>query len=258
MGEPNRPADRPQQQSDAEGDPRESAKSGGDGRSLLRRFGLAIFGAVTALLVRAIGATWRLEQLGSDPRRDPNREHSETAEPGQLAAFFHESLLPAAWYYRDRRYTAAVSRSRDGDLVGATLQALGYAAPARGSSSRGGSAALRGLLRHLDRGTTVSVLVDGPRGPAHVSKPGIIALARMADRPIQPVAFAASPAIRLRSWDRSLIPLPFARVVCAYGEPLPVPQGGEGPPSTEEEEAHARQLDQHLEALARKAEAQLS
>jgi lysophospholipid acyltransferase (LPLAT)-like uncharacterized protein len=145
------------------------------------------------------------------------------APHAHLAALLHESLLVSAWVFRDSGYCVAVSRSRDGSLVSATLRALGYADPARGSSSRGGSAALKGLLRQLAAGRTVAVLVDGPRGPAGVAKPGIAALARHSAAPIQPVALAARPALRLRSWDRSLVPLPFARVVCAYGEPLAPP-----------------------------------
>jgi lysophospholipid acyltransferase (LPLAT)-like uncharacterized protein len=210
-------------------------------RSAVRRLSLWLFGHLTAGLLRLLGATWRIEVIGSDPR-----EAVRGGSP-QLAALFHESMLPCAWFFRGQGYSVAVSRSRDGELIGATLRALGYADPARGSSSRGGSAALRGLLRHLGKGTTTAVLVDGPRGPARVAKTGIIALARLADRPIQPVAFSARPAIRLNSWDRSLIPLPFARVVCAYSDPLEI-----APDTTRDdaiEQAFARKLDEILVSL---------
>jgi lysophospholipid acyltransferase (LPLAT)-like uncharacterized protein len=212
----------------------------------LGRLGLRLFGAITASLLRLLGATWRIETLGQDPRTD--------AAP-QLAALFHESMLPCAFLYRDLGYGVAVSRSRDGDLIGATLRSLGYANPARGSSSRGGSAAMRALLRNLAAQTTVAVLVDGPRGPARVAKTGIIALARIAERPIQPVAFSARPALRLSSWDRSLIPLPFARVVCAYGDPIEVDPQLER--DDRAEQAAARQLDETLRALHHAADAAL-
>jgi len=212
----------------------------------LHRLSLWLFGQLTASLLRLLGATWRIEVLGDDPRRvaDP--------EAAQLASLFHESMLPCAWLYRDRGYSVAVSRSRDGDLIRATLLALGYAEPVRGSSSRGGSAALRGLLRQLAEGTTTAVLVDGPRGPARVAKTGVVSLARMAEHSIQPVAFSARPAIRLKSWDRSLIPLPFARVVCAYGEPISI-----DPETAQDdllEQAAARSLDEALTALHHEAD----
>ncbi|MEM9177323.1 MAG: DUF374 domain-containing protein, partial [Myxococcota bacterium] len=118
--------------------------------------------------------------------------------------------------------------------------------PARGSSSRGGSTALRQMVRLLGEGTTAAVLVDGPRGPARVAKTGIVAIARHAGVPIQPVAFSARPAHRLSSWDRSLLPLPFARVVVVYGEALSVPAdtADDG-----REQSLARQLEQRMVAL---------
>ncbi|MBJ20156.1 MAG: lysophospholipid acyltransferase family protein [bacterium] len=220
-----------------------------DRRGPIGRLSLWLFGCLTSGLLRALGATWRIEVLGSDPRR------ADPLEPTHLAALFHESMLPCAWLYRGCGYSVAVSRSRDGDLIEATLRALGYADPARGSSSRGGSAALRGLLRQLGDETTVAVLVDGPRGPARVAKTGIITLARLAERPIQPVAFSARPALRLKSWDRSLIPLPFARVVCAYGQPLRA--DSETAQDDSGEQALARRLDEVLVALHHEADGRL-
>ena len=105
----------------------------------------------------------------------------------------------------------------------------------------------------IESGTTVSVLVDGPRGPARVSKTGIIALARLTGLPIQPVAFSARPAIRLKSWDQSLVPLPFARVVCAFGEPLIVDDAGD----ESQERNAARELDRRLGALHHEADQML-
>lgn len=215
-----------------------------------RRLGLALFGWLTGALLRLLGATWRVEIRGTDPRTLP----IPTAPPGApprpvLAALLHESLVVAAWLFRDLGYCVAVSQSRDGSLVASTLEALGYAEPARGSSSRGGSAAFLALLRQLELGTTVAVLVDGPRGPAGIAKPGIAALARHCATPIQPLAFSARPALRLSSWDRSLVPLPFARVVCVFGEPIhPGDREDDG-----QDEGLAREVSEALATLARAA-----
>jgi lysophospholipid acyltransferase (LPLAT)-like uncharacterized protein len=70
----------------------------------------------------------------------------------------------------------------------------------------------------------VGFLPDGPRGPAGIAKPGVIALARASGAPLVPVGFSASPAKRFGSWDRAILPLPFARVRCSYGEPMRVPK----------------------------------
>jgi lysophospholipid acyltransferase (LPLAT)-like uncharacterized protein len=227
MGEQS---DRIRQQEDAQ--PRQS----------VRRLRLWLFGLLAGGLLRLLGATWRIRVLGRDPRRA--RTANEPAEV-HLAALFHESLLPAAHCFRDQRYSVAISRSGDGDLVDAALRRLGYGPSARGSSSQGGSGALLGLVRQIEAGRTVAVLVDGPRGPARVSKSGIIALARLTGLPIQPVAFSARPAVRLKSWDGSLIPLPFAKVVCAFGEPFTVH------PERDEQRAFstARELDRRLGGL---------
>ena len=214
---------------------------------------LWLFGIVSAWLLRGLGATWRVEILGEDPRPAEGPGQAKSDQNAHLAALFHESLLPCTWFFRDRLYSVAVSRSRDGDLIRASLLALGYGEPARGSSSRGGPAALRGLVRMLDHDTTVSVLVDGPRGPARAAKVGIVALARITGTPIQPVAFSAHPAIRLKSWDRSLIPLPFARVVCAFGTPIAPPEGED----EAEEEATVLRLEEELSRLHDQADARL-
>lgn len=217
-------------------------------RGTWRRFGLWLFGLTTGALLRLLGATWRIEVRGQDPRTP------SPSDPPRLAALFHESMVPCAWLYRDRRYSVAVSRSRDGDLIRSALLALGYAEPARGSSSRGGSAALRQMVRLLGQGTTAAVLVDGPRGPTRVAKTGIVAIARHSGIPIQPVAFSARPAHRLSSWDRSLLPLPFARVVVVYGKPMTIP---EDVTDDGEEQSCARRLEQTLVELHHEADAVL-
>ena len=94
---------------------------------------------------------------------------------------------------------------------------------------------------------TLSLQTDGPRGPARVSKPGIVALARLSGVAITPVAFSVRPCLRFRSWDRTLLPLPFARIVCHYGAPIEVPSDAD----EEMEEALRRRLDEQLEALSR-------
>ncbi len=172
------------------------------------RMVVAVMGAIGAWLIRAVGSTWRLEIEGPKP--------PGPGEAPVLGAFWHQNILMAAFVFRDRQYGAPVSRSRDGDLIAAALDHLGYAALPRGSSSRGGTMVLRALARMVKGGTTVSIQTDGPRGPAGTSKLGIVALARLSGAPIAPVGFSATPCLRLRSWDRMCLPLPFARVRCVH------------------------------------------
>jgi len=204
---------------------------------------LRLFGRVTATALRALGATWHIEQHGPDPFTAPT---NPTGGP-VIGVVWHEHVLVLTHRFRDRRFSVAVSRSRDGEWISAALPALGYLEPVRGSSSRGGTAALLGLVRLVRAGTTVSILADGPRGPAHHSKLGPIALARLSGAPLTPVAFDSTPAIRFQSWDRTVLPLPFARVRLRYGAPIPVPSDA----SEEDEERFREQLDAALRDLNR-------
>ena len=184
--------------------------------SPLRRRGRAIVAAIGALLIRTLGATWRVRVVGENPFDGGHRP--------TLGALWHRGVFCAAYQFRDRRIVVMVSQSRDGDWIEALLSRLGYAPSSRGSSSRGGAHALRQQIRLARETGAAAILPDGPRGPACVAKPGVLLLARTCRTPLWPVAFAARPAIRFRSWDRTILPLPFARVACFYGEPLQIPR----------------------------------
>lgn len=179
------------------------------------RLGRALAAALAAALIRALGATWRVRVFGPSP--------FDSAERPLLGALWHRSVFMAAHQFRDRRAVVIVSRSRDGDWIEALLSRLGYAPSPRGSSSRGGAMALRQQIRTVRETGAGALLCDGPRGPAGVAKPGVLLLARACRTPLRPIALSARPALRFGSWDRMLLPLPFARVVCAYGDPIPVP-----------------------------------
>jgi lysophospholipid acyltransferase (LPLAT)-like uncharacterized protein len=156
-----------------------------------------------------------LERHGDDPldRRE-----------AFLGAIWHAGLFCAAHRFRDRGIAIAVSRSRDGDRIDAVLARLGFGPSPRGSSSRGGVAALAGLIRAARAGRTLGILCDGPRGPARACKPGVVAAARATGLPVYAIGIAARPALRFRSWDGAFLPLPFARIALDFAPPLAVPR----------------------------------
>jgi lysophospholipid acyltransferase (LPLAT)-like uncharacterized protein len=196
-------------------------------------------GALAALAIRALGATWRVESSGPIP------EH----RPVVLVAW-HRGLLVAAYALRDRGLWVPLSLSRDGDRAESLLLRLGFARSPRGSSSRGGSGLLREMIRRVRAGESGGVLPDGPRGPAFDAKPGVLALAAATGVPIVPVGIAAAPAGRFGSWDRALLPLPFARVRLRYGDALELPNKADAAAL----EATRRQLTDELDQLDREAE----
>lgn len=165
-----------------------------------------------------------------------------------VAAIWHQGLLVAAIVWRGRNIAVPVSQSRDGDQIDLVLSRLGFAESPRGSSSQSASALLRAMIRRVRSGQVVAMLPDGPRGPALSAKPGIIALAGTTGVPLVPVGITASPAWRFDSWDRAILPLPFARVCCHYGEPLAVPKRVRG----EELERLRASLEAELHRLNRR------
>jgi lysophospholipid acyltransferase (LPLAT)-like uncharacterized protein len=199
-------------------------------------------GALAAGAIRALGASWRLELRG---------EPLPTA-PHVLVAW-HRGLLVGAFALRDRGLWVPLSVSRDGDLAEGVLRRLGFARCPRGSSSRGGSALLREMIRRLRAGESGGVLPDGPRGPAYEAKPGVVALAAATGAQLVPVGVGARPVWRLASWDRALLPPPFARVVVVFGSPLGAPKSSDAAAL----EAVRRQLTHELLRLDRSAEALL-
>lgn len=173
--------------------------------------------AITAAgFIRALRATVRLRHHGDAPQRERERRGERF-----ILAFWHRHLLLMPYAYRGRRISVLVSQSKDGELIAKTVARLGIDS-SRGSSSRGGVAGMRALLRKAGEGYDLAFTPDGPRGPAGEVQPGVILAAAATGWPIHPVAVAATRAKRLRSWDRFLIPLPLARVCFVYGEPLTV------------------------------------
>jgi lysophospholipid acyltransferase (LPLAT)-like uncharacterized protein len=131
-------------------------------------------------------------------------------------------LMFPYFYGRLRPVHVLASRSRDGEMVSRFARAFGFRV-VRGSSSRGGSAALRVLARLLrDERAEVGVVPDGPRGPRFIAQPGTVLLAKLGQAPIVPLGLGASRATVLGSWDALLIPHPFARVAVVFGDPLVV------------------------------------
>jgi lysophospholipid acyltransferase (LPLAT)-like uncharacterized protein len=116
-----------------------------------------------------------------------------------------------------------ISQSRDGELAARIAKKLGLVT-VRGSSSRGGSGALIAVTGALRENPAAIHIVDGPKGPKGVVKPGIISMARMSGAAIVPVIVSANKAWVLGSWDRFLIPKPFSEVTIEWGRPFVIPR----------------------------------
>ena len=200
-----------------------------------------------ALLLRALGATWRVDRSGL-------AELDAAIARGQrcIFAFWHARLLPLVWTHRGRGIVVLVSRHRDGELITRVIERMGFAT-ARGSSTRGGEEGVMGMLRQAEEGRLLAITPDGPRGPAERLKPGLVYLASRTGLPVVPVATASRHEYRLRSWDRFRVPRPFTRIVVAYGEPIPVPKGVEGSALESWCERIQQALERHTALVAARA-----
>ena len=166
-----------------------------------------------AAVIRALASTWRFRVVKPPEVGDLQRQGRRL-----IYALWHGELLPLLWLHRGEGVAVVISEHRDGEIIARIAETLGYAT-IRGSSSRGSSRALIGLMRELENGRDVAVTPDGPRGPAHVFAPGAAIAAQRTGALILPTRAFASRAWRLKSWDRFLVPKPFARIDVVYGMP---------------------------------------
>ena len=166
-----------------------------------------------AKLIRLISLTQRVVIYGEEPLKkewDSGRH--------LIISFWHDQLLLMIKGYRGPGIKNLISPSMDGELLARTMEYFGQGA-VRGSSSRGGRQAFRELVTLTAENVDLVVTPDGPKGPRHQLKDGVVQLARISGRPIIPLAYVCSRGYRFRSWDRFLFPFPFARAVYCYGTP---------------------------------------
>jgi lysophospholipid acyltransferase (LPLAT)-like uncharacterized protein len=194
-------------------------------------------------LVAGLGATltWRTEGF---------EQFDRIAAAGHrpIMAFWHGRILPATYYFRRRGIVVITSENFDGEWIAGIIERFGFAT-ARGSSSRGGVKALLQLKRELADGHPAGFTVDGPRGPARVSQPGAVWLAKASGHPVLPFHLEADRHWTLKSWDRTQIPKPFATVGISIGEPFYVPADADEATI----ESYRARLDDSLKALEPRA-----
>jgi hypothetical protein len=141
---------------------------------------------------------------------------------------------------------AMISASRDGGVLANVVGRFGIQ-PIRGSTSRRGPQALLEATTWLERDYSIVITPDGPRGPVYQIQEGIIHLAQLTGCPIIPTANFTRWKIRLGSWDRFQIPLPFALCHAYRGEPIWVPRDATEP----QREALRAKLETAMRAITR-------
>jgi lysophospholipid acyltransferase (LPLAT)-like uncharacterized protein len=159
-------------------------------------------------------STWRIKIVEAERLKDLKRNGDPL-----IFAHWHGDELAILHLVKTYKIATMTSTSADGSLINSLIHRFGGAS-SRGSSTRGGIAALKGLIRLMRAGYRASLALDGPKGPIHVVKPGVFELSRLASAYVVPMGVGASSTIVFKkSWNQAHLPKPFARVAVVFGEP---------------------------------------
>jgi lysophospholipid acyltransferase (LPLAT)-like uncharacterized protein len=177
---------------------------------------------VTFLRLLVLTLRFRVHPISIDP-------HSAFRAPlgPHVLVFWHNRQLVMPFvYFRGggipHKISVLISQHRDGRLIARVMALLGVNSIA-GSSTRGGTAALRGMVRVMREGNHVAITPDGPKGPLYEAKPGAVLLSSLSGGPLYPMAYGLEKAWVFKSWDRMILPKPFSKIVVAIAEPIKVP-----------------------------------
>ncbi|MBN1999352.1 lysophospholipid acyltransferase family protein [candidate division KSB1 bacterium] len=140
-----------------------------------------------------------------------------------IVVLWHGKMLLPMYIHRSQNISVMVSEHRDGEMIARSVHRIGYTT-VRGSSTRGGSKAVRQMVRQLKNGDTCVILPDGPKGPRHKVKMGVVMIAQLAGADIIPLTFSAAKPISLKSWDRFTFWWPFSKLCMVYGKPIRIPR----------------------------------
>lgn len=170
------------------------------------------------LAVRVVFLTSRIRVIHT-PGAEP---YAHEKKPSIACCWHGRMLFMPLLRPKDHPVAALASRHGDGGLIASILGWFGVRT-VRGSTSRGGDAALREMKKLAGDGITIVITPDGPRGPHQVAAPGAIWLASMTGLPIIPLGGSSSRRRHAKSWDAFTLPLPFGQIICEAGEPMFIP-----------------------------------
>ena len=177
-----------------------------------------------SLIAKLLMATWR--EVRVEGKKEAESAILKAGGKAVLAAW-HQRVIYFGTHLRGTPLVVMVSQSRDGEYGAAMIRSFGFDV-VRGSSTRGGGDALKSLIRRISQGAWAGMVVDGPLGPPREPKIGALIMGRDTEAPVMGVTWGADRCWILNSWDRFMIPKPFARVVVKYTKPIIVPHTADG------------------------------
>jgi lysophospholipid acyltransferase (LPLAT)-like uncharacterized protein len=207
---------------------------------VIDRARLAVLAGICNHGTQFFDRSWKITKIVA-----PETQQLLDEEKPVLIALYHGRMVGLLKVLRNRkRLTILVSRSRDGEIIARALQGMGFSL-ARGSPGRGAVEGAKQLVDAARRGQSLAMTVDGPRGPKHEVKPGIIRIAEMTGLPIVPFVSRSRSSLWFWGWDKFMGPVWSTPTVYLYGEPIEVPPNA----SNEEREQIRAYLEQRLTEL---------
>ncbi len=213
-------------------------------------FGQRVTAMLARCMVRLLGSSLRIHLHASE-----QIEQARALSPsGRVAyAFWHGHQFPLVNHWRRKKNAVLTSFSRDGSLQTLILDGFGFHC-IRGSASRGAVRGLIGIIRAMKKGHDAVFAVDGPQGPYHEVKPGVLYVGMKTGAAIVPLGIAVRKArIFEKAWDRYILPWPFTKVVLLHGKGITIPSGTDSGTL----DRLAKELGEILEALTLEAESLL-
>ena len=200
-------------------------------------------------LLRLIFLTCRVEILNPEVRK----KYFDEGRPA-IGVTWHRAAIFFLYYFGPQKAAVMISRSRDGEYLARFTRMMGCV-PLRGSSKKGGFAALKGMADFLKsgQGLYAATVADGPNGPRYKAQKGMIALAMLTGIPLIPILWSSNRVwVFKKAWDRTMIPKPFAEIKAMAGRQFTFP-----PKMTDREietarlelEAELNRLRDYLDAL---------
>lgn len=119
-----------------------------------------------------------------------------------------------------------ISNSLDGEIITAGVESLGIKTVRGSSNKRGSVEATMQLIERLKAGEDAALTIDGPSGPYHKVKNGIIKIAKLSGCPIIPLTWYSEKwcFITFPSWDKMTLPIWDTNLINLYGEPIYIPK----------------------------------
>lgn len=207
---------------------------------------MTILSYILLIIVRLFTWSYRFTFYGNE-----NLEKARALSPvnSYIMSIWHQNLFAGIMAQWGTPHVVIVSRSKDAEPLARVLKMMGHTAM-RGSSKKGnvdkgGKLAKNDMEEVLRSGIPGAITVDGPKGPAHVVKPGIVSMAKQTGCTLVPYVAIADKNWIFNSWDKFRLPKPFAKVLINYGEPILIPENLEG----EGFESFAKELGQKMHEL---------